>query len=556
MTARGKRAQGATEIVRFLEDHGYTHVFGLPGSSMVSVLYELQRSAIEYIPAIHESVAVAAADGFTRIKGSGVAMLYMLPGTANGLGNLYNAWRDETPLIVLASQQDSTMRSREGTVCEGDLIPLVRPFTRLAHELTRDTPVRSWLEAAQRAANGPPSGPAFLSIAEDVYEREAPVVQARASTRPSAGAPDVSTIVAALCRAKRPLIVVGGQLRRYGGSTIMETISDRFEIPIGYEGGFQDRLGVGPGRQRTIGNILTRASRFERESDVALVVGARMITEGHPRAEPWFASASVVGHVNADAAKLEETRTADWSAACDPGAFAQALLDGLSKDPPSSQLLAARAARIEELKLQASAPAAANLDDPTVRAMASYRKAASHLCDALDHGWLVDESVMAASMVIDSLRSQDGSRYMGCSGASLGWATGAAAGVALASGEPVTCVLGDGSLRFGALGLWTIAARNLPITLVVFDNGGYASTRFFEREYIARLGASEGRKPPSYFNMDMRNLGPSVGQIIGGFGIPCRTLMPQDDVGPALAQAWHDRQRGPNAVVIPLEFEG
>ena len=86
-------------------------------------------------------------------------MVYMLPGTANALANIYNASRDETPLLVLASQQLSTVRSERGAFCEGDLVPLVRPFTRLAKELTKGTPVRSWLEKALRAASGTPGGP-------------------------------------------------------------------------------------------------------------------------------------------------------------------------------------------------------------------------------------------------------------------------------------------------------------------------------------------------------------------------------------------------------------
>ena len=104
-------ARGAAELVRFLEDHAYRHVFGLPGSSMVAALHELQNSMVRYVPTIHESTTIAAADGYARVAGSGVAMIYMLPGVANGLGNLYNAWRDESPLLVLASQQTSNLRT-------------------------------------------------------------------------------------------------------------------------------------------------------------------------------------------------------------------------------------------------------------------------------------------------------------------------------------------------------------------------------------------------------------------------------------------------------------
>lgn len=550
-------AKGCFEIARFLQDYGYEHVFGLPGSSMVSVLHQIKHSKLQYVPTIHESVTVAAADGYARVAGSGVAMIYMIPGTLNGMANLYNAWRDESPLIVLASQQDSTCRSREGTVCEGDIVSQARPFTRIAHELTRGTPVRPWLEHAKRASMGIPSGPAFLSICEDVYEREAPVVEDRISDRQPSGAPDISAVVEAFHTAERPLIVVGGQVRRVRATAIVEELSDRLEIPVVFEGAFQDRLGVGPGRSRTLGSILGGGAEAEKEADAVLVLGARLMIEGHPRSEPWFPAAKFVAHVNADPAKLEESRTADWSAACDPRAFAQALLDELTALPSSPDLLAARAKRIakahEPQVMQTTPPEKIT---PTMTAFSNYRRGASVLFDALEQGWVVDESVMAARLVLESLSSVDGHRFVGSTGGSLGWATGASVGVCLAAKEPVTTIVGDGSLRFGALALWTVAALKLPITLVVLDNSGYGSTRYFEREYLSREGIDANAKPPGYLNMDMRSLGPRLASMIEGFGIPCRNLTPEDNARQALMHAWQARDKGPNAVIIPLGFEG
>ena len=112
----GQRNLGAAEVVRFLTDQGFRHVFGLPGSSLAPLLHELADSAITVVPTIHESVAIAAADGYARVTGKGVAYVYMVPGTANALANLYNAWRDETPLLVLASKQAAWSRTREGTI--------------------------------------------------------------------------------------------------------------------------------------------------------------------------------------------------------------------------------------------------------------------------------------------------------------------------------------------------------------------------------------------------------------------------------------------------------
>jgi thiamine pyrophosphate-dependent acetolactate synthase large subunit-like protein len=162
---------------------------------------------------------------------------------------------------------------------------------------------------------------------------------------------------------------------------------------------------------------------------------------------------------------------------------------------------------------------------------------------------------MASGSLLGALKSRDGRRYAGAGGASLGWGTGAAAGVALASGEPVTCVIGDGSLRFGALGLWTLKAMNLPVTLVVLDNHGYGSTRNYERQYLASLGAAANPQRPGYLNMDMRQLGPDLAGMIQGFGIPCRRLSESDDLRRAVEEAWAASAQGPNAVIMPVGYE-
>lgn len=553
-SAQGGQQRGSLEVVRFLEHHGYRHVFGLPGSSMVSVLYDLQDSPVAYVPTIHESVAVAAADGYARVAGAGLAFVYMLPGTANGLGNLHNAWRDESPVIVIASQNCSRWRTREGTVGEADLVALTRPFTRLSQELSLGMPVRSWLEAARRAGQGTPAGPAFLSIPTDVFEEEAPALELRASVQAKGGAPeDITAVVEALRAAERPVIMVGGQLRRYGGSSHVEELAERFEIPVIYEGGFNDRLGVAPGHSHIFGNVLTGGAKLEQEADVALLIGCRLMLEGHPRELPYFPNAKMVVHVNADQAKLEETRTADWVAACDPGAFAGRLLADLLAAPTDSELLGRRKARL--VKQRELKRTSLEGGDPVGRAMLPYVTALSCLHDAMDRGWVVDESVLASQVLSDSLTSKDGEKFIGISGGSLGWATGASVGVALASGEPVTAVLGDGALRFNAQGLWSIKTSMLPITLVVLDNGGYGSTRHFERQYVAKLG-DKAKNKPGYLNSDLRNLGPSVDSIIEGFGIPCSRVAPGDDPRETVLAAWEQSSQGPNAVVIPIDFEG
>jgi len=540
-------AIGAGEVVRFLQDREIRHIFGLPGSSLVALLTELAQSEIRIVPAIHESVVIAAADGYARVAGFSAAYLYMMPGVANGLANLYNAWRDETPMLVLASQQISTMRTREGTIGEGDLVPVVQPFTRHARELTAGMPVYHNLAAAARAATGYPSGPSFVALPEDVLERSVAVRAVPDTARLAAGAPDVEAVAHRVATAERPLLIVGGQVRRFGGAEVLDRLAARHAIAVACEPGFNDRLSIAPAHRGWIGSATGPGGAIaERHADLVLVIGARFIAEGHPRPQPYFPSARFVAHVNADPAKLEETHVANWSCACDPAAFLTALEAAL--DPPAEAILLKRRNFIQGCR----EPKA--LDTPFAQSLAAYGRALAAVHDALDRGWLVDESVMGSVALINGLSSSDGRRYIGSTGASLGWGTGAAVGVALASGEPVTCVVGDGALRFGMHGLWTALAERLPITFVVLDNGGYGSTRYFARQYAARAGAGHNSAKPAYAGMDFRDMGAAVADMVRGMGIDCADPVTADDARPTIERAWAAAGAGPNAVVIKLPF--
>jgi thiamine pyrophosphate-dependent acetolactate synthase large subunit-like protein len=544
----GVAKTGAEEIVEFLADHGYKHIFGLPGSQLVSIFHTLQRAQqVELVPTIHESVTMAAADGYARVKGSGVAFVYMLPGTANALANLYNAARDDSPVMVIASQQTSAARTELGAYCEGDTVPLTSQFTRLSHELTKGSSARSWLEHAKRVAEGTPGGPVFLSVCEDVMLDPAPAADERRSTHGAPAVPDVSVVAEQLRTAQKPLIVVGGQVQRLGGARWVETIAERFNIPVAYEGTLVDALGIAPGHSHCRANLAM--SGLEPDADVVLLLGTRAMTETSPRPTPYFPKARFVAQVNIDPKRLEAMRRFDWVSASDPAAFAKALLAAMEAAPATADAIKARD------EWAAPRPPVLRPGAALAKLFAGYTRCLEPFHDALDRGWVVDESVMGGGFVQKALKAKDGRRYLSTNGTSLGWATGAAVGVALASGEPVTCILGDGSLRFGMHGLWTIKTMNLPVTLIILDNYGYASTRNFERNYLQSLGGAANPQKPGYLNMDMRTMGPDIQAMIEGFGIPCRRLGEGEDIRGAVEQAWAESANGPNALILPVGYE-
>jgi thiamine pyrophosphate-dependent acetolactate synthase large subunit-like protein len=525
---------GAEAILRAIEASAADLVFGIPGSSSVPLFHGLPSSKLEFVSSLDERGAMAMADGYARFAGPTALLLYMLPGMATALGNLYNAWRDETPLLVLVSQQSTDSRAGQGSVGEADLEPLASAFARFTHEVADSGALESDLELAVRRMNGPPTGPAVLVLPEDLLRAPIGSSPGPSVTHEPPPELDVAPVVEQLTRARRPLVVVGGQLRRTGGSEAMETLAAELDLPVLYEPFWNDRLGIAPGHQCALGQLVERSS-LAADADLVLAIGCRMFNEVHPRRTPWFPADAVVVHVNADDEKLQQARGATHSIHADPAAFVTQLLAGCRASGTAPEVIADRRTRLVAARERRSRP----LTGP-------FAPAVTALADALDRGYVVDESVSANSQLLSALRGERGERYVSTTGGSLGWGIGAACGVALATDAPVTCVVGDGAFFFGLQALWPAVARQLPITFVVLDNSGFGSTRWFESLYAARL---PGEPSPHYVGSDFRTTGVSVCDVAQGFGVPSFDLEGDTDVHARLIS---DIGNGPRLFRLPI----
>ena len=98
--------RGADAFIEQLIAGGVRYVFGNPGTTEEPFLGRLHRyPELRFVTALHESVAVCAAEGYARASGSvGVVELHAGPGLGNGLGMLYNAAEGRTPLLVYVGQ--------------------------------------------------------------------------------------------------------------------------------------------------------------------------------------------------------------------------------------------------------------------------------------------------------------------------------------------------------------------------------------------------------------------------------------------------------------------
>ena len=207
------RLTGRYALVDQLVADGVSHVFGNPGTTeeaFMDVLQEYPR--LQYVLALHESVAAGIADGYARASGRpSFLQLHINPGLGNAMGMLYNSYRTRTPMVVYAGQHPQRGGSQD-PILAGDLVRMAEPVTKWAAHVEDAAELPVLLRRAFKVAMEPPRGPVFLSVPMNVMDEEAeveitPTAYTNTRVRPDPEA--IERVAEVLAAAQSPLIVCG-----------------------------------------------------------------------------------------------------------------------------------------------------------------------------------------------------------------------------------------------------------------------------------------------------------------------------------------------------------
>src|ERR1700746_347511 len=113
-----------------LRDFGLTTVFGNPGSTELPMFRDFPAD-FRYVLGLQESVVVAMADGFAQSRGTAaVVNLHSAVGVGHALGSLFPAYRNQTPLVVVAGQQARSILPFEPFLYSEQAPHLPRPYVK------------------------------------------------------------------------------------------------------------------------------------------------------------------------------------------------------------------------------------------------------------------------------------------------------------------------------------------------------------------------------------------------------------------------------------------
>ena len=523
-------------VLRLMRDLALDTVFGNPGSTELPMFRDFPAD-FRYVLGLQESVVVGMADGYAQAaRNAALVNLHSAAGVGHAMGNIFTAFRNQTPLIVTAGQQSRAILSFDPFLFAAQPTELPKPYVKWAVEPARSEDVPLALARAYHVAMQPPRGPVFVSIPADDWDRETDWVRRRAVSQAVAPDPQSLRRVAdALAACRRPAFVAGAGVDRDGAVDKLVALARRHRAavhaaPMSARCGFPERdplfAGFLPAMREKI------VARLQGH-DLILVLGAPAFSYHVDGQGPHVPDGAALFQI------VDDPHTAAWTPTGDTVVASLDLaLDALLDGPGPAVTRALPTPRTQPPRAEPGMPM-------------STAFALQVLDAARGEADVVVEEAPGARATLQQMLPMGGAEsfYTMASGG-LGWGMPAAVGVALGRRRlgragRVIGLIGDGSSMYSIQALYTAAQLQLPITFVVLNNGCYAALQDFAPVFGYASGAKpEGTELP----------GLDFVKLAEGQGLQARRVQ---DPG-ALADVLHGALRAdaPNLVDIAVARDG
>jgi len=487
---------GGRILVDQLALHGATHAYAVPGESYLDVLDALLDSDIALTVCRQEGGAAMMAEAHGKLTGRpGICLVTRGPGATNASAGVHVARQDSTPMLLLVGQVRRGSSGREGFQ-EVDYGQLFGDLAKWSVEIDDAARIPEILSRAFHVAmNGRP-GPVVIALPEDVLAERLSVEDARPCrvTDPAPSPDELIAVTDLLREADRPLLVAGGSRWTPAAIENLIGLSDALSLPVATsfrrQGLFPashphyaGELGVGcePG-------LLT----CFRESDLVLLVGGRF---GEMPSQGWTlldipSPGQTLLHVHPGVEELGRVYRADIAINCAPGAFLAPLRRAASRDPSLRERWEARCPRTTG---RHTAHVAWSTPREKPRGAFDAAHAVRETSRQIGPDGIVTNGAGNYATWVHRFHPVEyvGTRLAPTSG-SMGYGVPAAIAAArLHPDRPVVAFAGDGCFLMHGQEFATAVQHELPIVVIVLDNGMYGTIRMHqERHYPGRVSGT------------------------------------------------------------------
>ncbi len=499
---------GAESLVRTLLASGIDTCFANPGTSEMHFVAALdQVDGMRCVLGLFEGVVTGAADGYARMAGKPAAtLLHLGPGLANGLANLHNAAKADTPVVNIVGDH-ATYHRRYDSPLTSDIETAARPFSAWVRTSAGDVAA----DGAAAIAAAQAGGVATLILpADTAWSPGPPVVVAPVPTPPAV---DIDVAAGARALGDGPaMLLLGGKALSARGLDLAAGIAARTGARLLAET-FNARMARG----RNVAGI--ERLPYPMPLSLAALAGLRHLVLVGARAPVAFFAYPGRPSV------LTEDQTVITDLAGDPLAVLERLAERVGTgDLPPPPILA----------------------PPATGAITPAALAQSIAALLPDNAIVVDEGLTAGVPVYGATTGAAPHDWLQNMGGSIGWGLPAALGAAIASpGRRVVAIQADGSGMYTLQALWTMAREACDVTVVVLANRAYAVLH----HELANVGAGQaGPKAHGMISLDRPDL--DWCHLARGMGVPAAAAGDMDDFNRRFAAA--NATPGPSLIEVRL----
>jgi acetolactate synthase-1/2/3 large subunit len=470
---------GGKLLVDQLAVHGADTIFSVPGESFLALLDGLYESPLRLITCRHEAGAANMADAYGKLTGRpGIAVVTRGPGATHASVGVHTAFQDSTPLILLVGQVASDQEEREAFQ-EIDYRRMFGPMAKWVAQIDRADRIPEYIARAFTTACAGRPGPVVLALPEDMLASDTDAEDAEPFhvVQPYPGSEQIEELRGLLAGAERPFALVGGAGWTPRTSKDIQTFLEANALPAGAAFRRQDSIdNDSPSYVGDVGiGINPKLAARVREADLLLVVGPRlgeMTTSGYT-----LIGSQTLVHVHPGAEELGRVYRAALPILSGMEHFADAVRD-VRVEPRWREWSAAARADYEAWQQHEPRPGAVDLGE-----------CIAHLRGRVPDAIVTNGAGNFSAWVHRFWRWHDYPSQLAPTSGAMGYGVPAAVAAKLVAPErTVICFAGDGDFLMSGQELATAAQYELPIIVLVVNNGMYGTIRMHqERHYPGRV---------------------------------------------------------------------
>ncbi|KAJ6645720.1 2-hydroxyacyl-CoA lyase 1 [Pseudolycoriella hygida] len=470
--------QGITVLAEALKAQGIEYAFGIVGIPVIELSMALQQAGIKYIGMRNEQAACYAAQAIGYLTGKpGVCLVVAGPGLLHVTGGMANAQVNCWPLLVIAG---ASFQDHEGLGAfqEFPQVEASRPYCKYSARPPSIPLIPLHVEKAVRLATYGRPGVSYLDFPGNLLLSNAPmsaIPDQYSHPSPPLIYPDhdaISEAVKLLKSAKRPLVIVGKGSAYARAENPIRRLIDEINLPF-----IATPMGKGVVPDSSARSVQSARSLALQKADVILLLGARLNWILHFGRPPRFAADVKFIQVDLSAEEMHNSVRSAVAVQSDILPFVDHFLEQLNGQ---NYQFDNNSDWWKSLKQKCEA------NQKTVQSFAknvstplNYYAVFHHMQEIIPKDAII---VSEGANTMDIGRSMLLNQYpkhrldagtFGTMGVGPGFAIAAAVYCRdYYPGKKVICVEGDSAFGFSGMEIETMVRYNLPIIIVIVNNGG------------------------------------------------------------------------------------